>query len=174
MGLFKKKYGKNVTRDNEFLKEYAIKVNGLQMFVDNNQKVYDELEALKDKVKPNITLLPFGFRKDAPELYGACDLFITKAGPNAVLDSVMMGTPIIMDYYGSPIEHATKRLFIDNKKCGYYIPSPKKIRKAVERLASSPDEMATLEENIKFFDKTKNGAEQIADDLYENVCGMKQ
>ena len=47
MGLFKKKYGKNVTRDNEFLKEYAIKVNGLQMFVDNNQKVYDELEALK-------------------------------------------------------------------------------------------------------------------------------
>ena len=48
MGLFKKKYGKNVTRDNEFLKEYAIKVNGLQMFVDNNQKVYDELEALKN------------------------------------------------------------------------------------------------------------------------------
>ena len=47
MGLFKKKYGKNVTRDNEFLKQYAIKVNGLQMFVDNNQKVFDELEALK-------------------------------------------------------------------------------------------------------------------------------
>lgn len=48
MGLFKKKYEKNVSRDNEFLKDYATKVNGLQIFVDNNQKVYDELEALKN------------------------------------------------------------------------------------------------------------------------------
>ena len=48
MGFFKKKYEKNVSRDNEFLKDYSTKVNGLQIFVDNNQKVYDELEALKN------------------------------------------------------------------------------------------------------------------------------
>ncbi len=137
-----------------------------------NQELYDELMAIKDKVKPNITLLPFGFRKDAPELYAACDLFITKAGPNAVLDSVMMGTPVIIDYYGSPIESATKRLFIDAKKCGYYVPNKKKIRKTVEFLERNPKEMEQLRENIKFFDKTKNGASEIADDIYENVCGL--
>ena len=137
-----------------------------------NQELYDELMAIKDKVKPNITLLPFGFRKDAPELYAACDLFITKAGPNAVLDSVMMGTPVIIDYYGSPIESATKRLFIDAKKCGYYVPGKKKSREVVEFLERNPKEMEQLRENIKFFDKTKNGAAQIADDLYVNVCGL--
>ena len=51
MGLFgfgKKKYNKNVSRDNEFLKEYAIKVNGVMMFVEENEKVTTELTALKN------------------------------------------------------------------------------------------------------------------------------
>ena len=81
-----------------------------------NEKLYRKLEKLKTKTKPNITLIPFGFVKDAPQLYGACDQFITKAGPNAVLESVMMGTPVIIDYSGTSIESATKRLFIKSKK----------------------------------------------------------
>ena len=130
-----------------------------------NEELYRELCEIKDKVKPNITLIPFGFVKDAPQLYGACDLFITKSGPNAILDSVMMGTPIIADYYGSPIENATKRLFIDTKKCGDYITNVKKIRARVEELMQDDGQMAELRENLKFFDKRINGAEQIADDL---------
>ena len=46
MGLFKKMFQKNVTRDNEFLKSYAIKVNGLLMYTEKNEKVSDELRAL--------------------------------------------------------------------------------------------------------------------------------
>lgn len=51
MGLFgfgKKKYDKNISRDNEFLKDYAIKVNGLIIFIDDNDKVKAELNQLKD------------------------------------------------------------------------------------------------------------------------------
>lgn len=48
MGLFKKKYQKNVTRDNEFLKNYAIKTNGLLIFTENNAAVTAELNTLKD------------------------------------------------------------------------------------------------------------------------------
>ena len=48
MGLFKKKYEKNITRDNEFLKEYAIKCNGLMFYVENNENVKRELTMLKD------------------------------------------------------------------------------------------------------------------------------
>ena len=51
MGLFgfgKKKYEKNVTRDNEFLKDYAIKTNALLMYVEENEKIKKELNALKD------------------------------------------------------------------------------------------------------------------------------
>jgi hypothetical protein len=49
MGLFgKKKFDKNVSRDNEFLKDYAVKVNGLLFFVEENEKLTKELQALKD------------------------------------------------------------------------------------------------------------------------------
>ena len=51
MGLFgfgKKKYVKNVSRNNEFLKEYAIKTNGLIMYAENNETVLVELNKLKD------------------------------------------------------------------------------------------------------------------------------
>ena len=48
MGFFKKRYAKNVSRDNEFLKQYAIKTNGLMIFVENNEAVTKELASLKD------------------------------------------------------------------------------------------------------------------------------
>ena len=47
MGLFKKRYSKNVSRDNEFLKSYAIKTNGLLFFAENNAAVTAELNNLR-------------------------------------------------------------------------------------------------------------------------------
>lgn len=46
MGFFKKRFEKNVTRDNEFLKRYAIKVNGLLIFTEENEKITGELKNL--------------------------------------------------------------------------------------------------------------------------------
>ena len=51
MGLFKKRYAKNVTRDNEFMKEYAIKVHGLLMYTEENEKVTKELRAMMDDLQ---------------------------------------------------------------------------------------------------------------------------
>ncbi len=48
MGFFKKSFQKNVTRDNEFLKDYAVKCNGLVFYVEDNEKVKKELDQLKD------------------------------------------------------------------------------------------------------------------------------
>ena len=47
MGFFKKKYQKNVTRDNEFLKDYAIKINARLRYTEENQKVTEALERLQ-------------------------------------------------------------------------------------------------------------------------------
>lgn len=52
MGLFgfgRKKYEKNVERDNEFLKDYAVKVNGLIVYAEDNDKIKKELVKLKDE-----------------------------------------------------------------------------------------------------------------------------
>lgn len=48
MGLFKKRYAKNVIRDNEFLKNYAIKVHGLLLYTEENETVTGALKALMD------------------------------------------------------------------------------------------------------------------------------
>ena len=50
MGLFgsRKKFEKNVTRDNKFLKDYAVKVNSLLFYTEENEKVTKELNAMKD------------------------------------------------------------------------------------------------------------------------------
>ena len=48
MGFFKKSFQKNVTRNNEFLKDYAVKCNGLSIYIEENEKVQKELTALKD------------------------------------------------------------------------------------------------------------------------------
>lgn len=46
MGLFS--FKKNVTRDNEFLKSFASKVNGLIVYTKNNDKITAELKALQN------------------------------------------------------------------------------------------------------------------------------
>ena len=48
MGLFKKKYSKNTIRDNEFMKEYAIKVHGLLLYTENNETVTKALKVMMD------------------------------------------------------------------------------------------------------------------------------
>lgn len=49
MGLFgKKKYGKNVTRDNTFLKDFAIKLGGLMRYTEENEKISLALRKLQE------------------------------------------------------------------------------------------------------------------------------
>ena len=49
MGLFgKKKYVKNVERDNTFMKDYAVKINGLQRLAEGNDTVTKALKKLQE------------------------------------------------------------------------------------------------------------------------------
>ena len=48
MGFFKRKYSKNVTRDNQFFKTYAIKMNALLRYVEDNEKVTQAIETLQN------------------------------------------------------------------------------------------------------------------------------
>ena len=49
MGLFsrKKKYEKNVKRDNQFLKNYAIRLHGLLDYTEAHEKVTEKLQKLQ-------------------------------------------------------------------------------------------------------------------------------
>ena len=135
------------------------------LLAGKNSKLKEKFDKKIGTLPKNITLKTFGFLPDAPALYGACDLFITKAGPNAVLDSIMMGTPVIIDYCATPIERRTKEIFIDGAGCGYYIKSARRIRKCVEALMDEPRRLGQIRKNLEAFDKRKSGAARIAEDL---------
>ena len=136
-----------------------------------NQKVYDYFK--KQVVKPNIKFMPQQFLTNIYEYYGAADLFITKAGPNAILDCVYMGTPILVDYYPHPIEKATKKLFVDSLGCGEYIASPKKIRRRVEEFVDNPKLLDKYAVNTKKVDKYKNGANDVVDIIDTEISKQK-
>lgn len=128
-----------------------------------NKKLYEELMAVKNTLPENITLLPFEFVPEVYEICKACDLFITKGGPNAVLDSVFVNTPVVINYYANNIEGTTKKLFVDTLGCGVFIKDKKKARKFVEDCIENPHILDKYIENEKNLDKTKNGAQEIAD-----------
>ena len=49
MGLFgKKKYVKNFTSDNNFLESYAVRIQGLLGYVEDNERIKKALEKLKN------------------------------------------------------------------------------------------------------------------------------
>ena len=139
------------------------------MLAGKNEEVYNHFKNLEDKVCDNITLMTFAFTPQAYELYCASDLFITKAGPNAILDSVFMNTPIIVDYYAHPIEKATTKLFVDKFKCGLAIYKPKKIRKKIEEFIQNPTLLQPYIDNCKKIDKNQNGAEDVAKYIIEEI-----
>ncbi len=126
-----------------------------------NQKTYNYF--LNKKIKKNINFIPLPFVNNIHEFYRAADVFITKAGPNSVLDCVFMNTPVIIDYYPHPIEKATKKLFIDKFKCGEYISCPRKIRKRIETFIENPDLLKGYIKNTQKFKKECNGADEIAE-----------
>ena len=121
-------------------------------------------------MKKNITFINLKFTPLAYEYYGASDVFITKSGPNAVLDSLYMGTPVIIDYYAHVIEKATAELFVDDLKCGIACYRIKNISKLVTKMYENPLILKELQRNIKQnVNKKQNGSLQIADIIFEEL-----
>lgn len=135
-----------------------------------NEDAYNYYEKKRPTMKKNITFINLKFTPLAYEYYGASDVFITKSGPNAVLDSLYMGTPVIIDYYAHMIEKATAELFVDDLKCGIACYRIKNISKLVTKMYENPLILKELQRNIKQnVNKKQNGSLQIADIIFEEL-----
>ena len=99
---------------------------------------------------------------DIHELYAASDLFITKAGPNAITDCVFMHTPIMTNFYSGEIEKASNKLFTEEYNMGLYCPDKVKAREIVEDFIKNPKKLEKYQKNTFKIDKNKNGADEIA------------
>lgn len=137
----------------------------LCIIAGNNEEVYQEFKRRGGMVG-KIRLFVFRFLPDAHELYGASDLFITKAGPNAILDSVYMHTPVMTNYYASIIEQVTRDYYIGEQKVGVYLPDPDQAAEFLTACIDDPRKLEPYIENCKRFSRHHIGGEkEIADAL---------
>lgn len=127
-----------------------------------NEKLYNRLNNLQNKLPNNITLIPLKFEDKIYEIIKACDLFITKAGPNAILDSVFVQTPFLINYYANLIEKSTKKLFSDYLQCGTTIKNKYIAKKFIEKCIDNPKILDIYTLNQQKLDKINNGANEIA------------
>ena len=89
-------------------------------------------------------------------------MFLTKGGPNAMLDSVLMGVPVGVFYCASHIEKMSAFLFTYILNCGRFLPRANQIVEWVNSCAGDTTILDFFIQNTRAIRDAGNGAEQIA------------
>ena len=127
-----------------------------------NELLYNQLQLLKNNTPDNIDLRPYEFVKKVYELNRASDMFLTKGGPNAMLDSVLMGVPVGVFYCASHIEEMSAFLFTYILNCGRFLPRANQIVEWVNSCAGDSTILDFFIRNTKAIREAGNGANDIA------------
>lgn len=141
----------------------------LLVITGSNEDVYEEMMA-KVGQTGNIDLRVYRFVEDAHELYGASNIFITKAGPNAILDSVYMDTPVMTNFCASIIEQVTKAYYIDEHKTGVHFQNADAAADFLLRCIDNPSFLEPFVKNCRTFIRNHTGGEkEIADAIVKKL-----
>ena len=146
----------------------------LCIIAGENKKRYKQFKDIEDgnaklKVAPGMTLKTYPFMKEAYELYGAADVFLTKGGPNAVLDSIYMHTPVMINYCPHVIEAGTVKVFIDENGCGDTVYTPKKAVRRIKEFMADKSLLGVYEDKINELIAKGNGSDAVADIVVEHA-----
>ncbi len=139
----------------------------LLLIAGDNDEIYREFSEKASKTG-QIDLRVCKFLPDAHEYYGASDLFITKAGPNSILDSVYMGTPVITNFCASLIEQITKDYFIGEHGVGVHSGSPEEVCKLVTKAIDDPEILTPYQKKCAdFVENCVGGEKEVADRILD-------
>lgn len=127
-----------------------------------NKRLYRRLQRMKSAVAPHIDLRPYEFVDKVYELNRASDVLITKGGPNAMLDSALMGVPIGVFYCASPIEYHSMHLFTSILNCGRFFKRSHRIVRWINECVANPSILDIYKEAEQEVRDAGNGAVQIA------------
>ncbi len=150
----------------------------LCVIAGNNKKRYKKFQAIENgtsrlKVAPSMTFKAYEFMTNAYELYGAADVFLTKGGPNAVLDSLYMHTPVMINYCPHVIEAGTVKVFIKEHGCGETTFTKRNAVKRIRAFIKDKSELMEYEDNIDELIADGNGATAVADIINAEAVNQK-
>ena len=135
-----------------------------------NKRLFRFLERLKKIAPSHIDLRPYEFVDRVYELNRAADVLLTKGGPNAMLDSVLMGVPVGIFYCASEIEYISTYLFADVLNCGRFFNRSWRIVKWISECVSDPSILDIYINSTKAVRDEGNGAVQIAKFIQTYDC----
>jgi 1,2-diacylglycerol 3-beta-galactosyltransferase len=104
----------------------AIATSGLELqmmiVAGRNRKLQQQLEAITWEVPTHV----FGFVTNMPELMGASDVIVTKAGPATISEACIVGLPIILSGF-VPGQENGNIPYVLNNGIGTYAEEPQRI-----------------------------------------------
>lgn len=110
---------------------------------------------------PEHTTKVYGFVDFLYELMNMADLVVTKAGPATVLETLILGKPLIITKYIYGQERGNMEFVVKNN-LGYFVTDPDALADRVDMLIGDPDKLALLDKSIQET-PIHNGTEAIAD-----------
>lgn len=157
----------SLRRNVRFLEETAqIPHARIDFICGLDQRLYACLRRRQEKgdIPPHVQI--HGFVDDMNRYMEQSHVILTKAGPNAIIEAVRAGTPIILTGHIRGQESHNHR-FVEENGYGIRCEDPQKIRKSLEDFISS-GHLQRCRENMQR-DPVPNGAEIIAEMIAERL-----
>lgn len=113
----------------------------LLLAVGTNRRLAEQFRGV-----PGVRVIPYT-RTIAP-LMASADIVVGKAGPNTLIESVMLGKPFIATTY-IPGQEQGNLAFIRRHGLGWAAPDPRELRQLIECLATSPAQLDAMAASVR-------------------------
>jgi 1,2-diacylglycerol 3-beta-galactosyltransferase len=107
---------------------------GLAVVCGRNKKLKERLDSCKWKYPTFI----YGFVRNMPDLMGAADVLVTKAGPGTVTEALNAGLPMIL-YSKLPGQEDGNVTFVTKEGAGVWAPKPQLIVSSLKEWIYDPE-----------------------------------
>lgn len=109
----------------------------LVVICGRNQTVKENLEF----INPRLPMKLLGFVDNIPELMGAADILVTKAGPGTICEAFIAGLPIVL-YDAVPGQEEGNIDYVVDSGAGAWCPVPWAVEKQIKNWLTEPDALA--------------------------------
>ena len=111
----------------------------LVVICGRNQTVKHNLEFINARIPMRV----LGFVNTVPELMGAADILVTKAGPGTIAEGFIAGLPIIL-YDRVPGQEEGNVDYVVNRGAGAWCPYPRTVVKQIRQWLSEPERLEAI------------------------------
>ncbi len=174
LGLDKDKYqvlfacgangSRNITKSIKAILDSDLDIE-LTVVCGKNPKMEEEVKKLVEKGKGKVKLNLVAYTDLMAEYIKASDVVIGKAGSNTLIETLYLGTPLIVCDLANRLEEITIKHYV-KEKMALRVTNPKKLVRLLTELTKDKTRLQYCAENFKKLN-SEGGALIVADKIFE-------